>query len=62
MCWKGVPYRLDMSGWVTEKHLDMANAEFPGIREFYYALPEGERPKTFIELVFRFENATAVSL
>lgn len=54
------PYSYCMSGWVTEKHLDMANQEFPGIREFYFILPESERPKTFLELMVRFENAMAL--
>lgn len=54
MCRKEVPYRMDMSGWVTEKDFEAADEAFPGIVAFYQAMPVGERPKTFLELVVRF--------
>ena len=45
--------RSAMRGFITDHHLDEADAEFPGIRAFYYSGSAGQ-PRTFLELVARF--------
>jgi hypothetical protein len=44
-----------LRGLVTEADLAAAEHEWPGLRAFLLALPTGERPVTFLELVWRFE-------
>jgi hypothetical protein len=44
--------RTGLSGVLTERHLDLAEAEFPGLSRFYErCIP---RPATFLELLARF--------
>jgi len=38
-----------MSGMVTERDLEAADTEFPGIGALYAGLPE--KPRTFLDLV-----------
>ena len=38
-----------MSGFITERNFEEAEAAFPGIVAFYRAL--GRKPRTFLELV-----------
>jgi hypothetical protein len=46
-----------LQGLVTEADLPEAEREWPGLRAFLFGLPSGERPKTFLDLVWRFESA-----
>ncbi len=41
-----------LQGFVTERDLSLAEEAFPGIRRFYADLVE--KPRTFLELVWRF--------
>jgi hypothetical protein len=41
-----------MSGFITERDFDQAEAEFPGIRELFEACVE--KPRTFIDLLARY--------
>lgn len=43
-----------MQGFITESELTQADQEFPGIEDFFAALPI--KPRTFLELVARFEH------
>jgi len=42
-------------GRITEEHLELAEATFPGIAEMYAAL--AEKPSTFLQLVWLYEDA-----
>ena len=42
-----------MVGFITERHLKEAEEAFPGITRFFLAM--APKPRTFLELVFRFE-------
>jgi hypothetical protein len=46
--------KTQLLGFITEVHLDAADLEFPGIKNFYYA--EGSSCRTFLELVVVFER------
>lgn len=48
-----------LKGWVTEANFGEAEVEFPGIELYYWAMPEAERPTTFLELVWRYVQARA---
>jgi hypothetical protein len=48
-----------MRGFITEKHFEQAEVEFPGIRAVYLACPCDERPRTFVELLARYLAAAA---
>lgn len=43
-------------GTITERDLDAAEGEFPGIRAFYLRMPANDLhgPKTFLELLLVF--------
>ena len=43
-----------MQGRITEKHLQMAEATFPGIEELYQVLDD--KPATFLQLVWLYEG------
>lgn len=43
-----------LKGWVTERHFAEAEVEFPGIKKFFEELEE--KPGTFLELVWKFEE------
>jgi hypothetical protein len=47
-----------MRGIVIDRHLDLAEATFPGITAFYATLLL--RPTTFLELVWLYEDKIAV--
>lgn len=42
-----------LCGLITDKHLDQAEREFPGIRAFYAGCKC--KPHTFLELAWRFQ-------
>ena len=43
-----------MLGFITERDLDQAEQEFPGIGHFFETM--SPKPRTFLELVSRFEH------
>jgi hypothetical protein len=43
-----------MQGVITERHFDLAERMFPGIRDFYDLL--STKPSTFLELVWAYEH------
>ena len=45
---------LVMQGRITEKHLHLAEATFPGIEELYRVLDD--KPATFLQLVWLYEG------
>ncbi len=46
-----------LQGLVTEADLPAAEREWPGLRAFLFGLPRTQRPKTFLDLIWRFESA-----
>lgn len=44
-----------LRGLITDADLPKAEEEWPGLLAFLDALPEADRPPTFLELVWRFE-------
>jgi hypothetical protein len=44
-----------LRGLVTETDLPAAEREWPGLQAFLFGLPKGQRPRTFLDLVWRFE-------
>jgi hypothetical protein len=44
-----------LKGLITDIDLPTAEKEWPGLQEFLGAIPEAERPPTFLELIWRFE-------
>jgi hypothetical protein len=46
-----------LRGLVTEADLAAAELHWPGMRAFLLSLPSAERPRTFLDLVWRFEAA-----
>ena len=44
-----------LKGLITDIDLPTAEKEWPGLQEFLGTIPEGERPPTFLELIWRFE-------
>jgi hypothetical protein len=46
-------------GFITERNLDQAEESFPGIGIFYERC--GRKPRTFLDLVWQFENALLAS-
>jgi hypothetical protein len=44
-----------LRGVVTEEDLPEAEREWPGLLAFMREIPPAERPRTFLELVWRFE-------
>jgi hypothetical protein len=48
-----------MIGVITDAHLSQAEREFPGITEFYLACRN--RPRTFLELAWRFQAFCAAT-
>jgi hypothetical protein len=44
-----------MVGFITERELQQADEAFPGIVRFFESL--SRKPRTFLELVWRFERA-----
>jgi hypothetical protein len=42
-----------MSGFITERDLDAAECEFPGIQRLYASL--AAKPRTFLELVWLYQ-------
>ena len=51
-----------LQGLVTEVDLPEAEREWPGLRAFLFGLPTGQRPKTFLDLVWRFESARTAAV
>jgi hypothetical protein len=45
-----------LQGLVTEADLPEAEREWPGLQAFLFGMPTGDRPKTFLDLVWRFES------
>jgi hypothetical protein len=43
-----------MQGLITERHFDVAERWFPGIRRFYLAM--ASKPRTFLELVWEYQK------
>ena len=46
-----------MQGFITERDLDQADHEFPGIAAYFAAL--ADKPRTFLELVAEFDHWTS---
>jgi hypothetical protein len=44
-----------LKGFVTEADLPEAEREWPGLQAFFARIPTDERPRTFLELIWRFE-------
>jgi hypothetical protein len=44
--------KTTMGGFITEKHFDQAEDEFPGIRQLYFSCDV--KPRTFLELVTKY--------
>ena len=44
-----------LKGLVTEADLPLAEENWPGLREFFRRIPSHQRPRTFLDLVWRFE-------
>ena len=44
-----------IQGFITERHLDQAESDFPGITRFFCEC--AQKPSTFLELVWRYESA-----
>jgi len=44
---------IQMSGFITDRHLEDAESAFPGIRRLYEAMIR--KPTTFLELVWTYE-------
>jgi hypothetical protein len=44
-----------LKGLVTEADLPLAEENWPGLRDFFRGLPVNQRPRTFLDLVWRFE-------
>jgi hypothetical protein len=44
-----------LRGLVTEADLPQAEQEWPGLRGFLDRIPPAQRPRTFLDLVWRFE-------
>jgi hypothetical protein len=45
-----------LRGLVTEADLPAAEREWPGLQAFLFGLPKGQRPRTFLDLVWRFDS------
>ena len=45
-----------LKGLITAADLPRAEQEWPGLQAFFRRLPVEQRPETFLELVWRFEN------
>jgi hypothetical protein len=45
-----------LRGVVTEADLGAAEQEWPGLRRFFDRIPPIQRPRTFLDLVWRFER------
>jgi hypothetical protein len=45
-----------LRGLITEADLPLAEKEWPGLHDFLLKLPAGERPSTFLDLIWRFEG------
>jgi hypothetical protein len=50
-----------LRGLVTEADLPEAEREWPGLQAFLSGMPCSERPRTFLDLVWRFESARAAA-
>jgi hypothetical protein len=50
---------ITLLGLVTAADLPAAEREWPGLRAFCDALPSNQVPRTFLELVWRFEQRQA---
>jgi hypothetical protein len=48
-----------LKGFITEADLPQAEAQWPGLLEFLRRLPYHDRPRTFLDLVWRFEGSRA---
>jgi hypothetical protein len=44
-----------LRGLVTEADLPLAEEDWPGLREFFRRIPSHQKPRTFLDLVWRFE-------
>ena len=49
-----------MRGFITEKHFEQAEREFPGIRQVYNACEV--KPRTFLELVTHYLRVMAAAM
>ena len=45
-----------LRGLITDADLASAEVEWPGLQEFLGDIPEGDRPPTFLQLVWMFET------
>jgi hypothetical protein len=46
-----------LAGMVTTADLPQAEREWPGLQAFFHRLAGKDRPHTFLELVWRFEQS-----
>ncbi len=44
-----------LRGLVTEADLPLAEEDWPGLRDFLRRIPTHQRPRTFLDLIWRFE-------
>lgn len=51
---RDAPRPRRLAGAIDERHLQLAEAEFPGIGAFYRGLRTQDAPRTFLELLVRF--------
>jgi hypothetical protein len=45
-----------LRGLITDVDLRAAEVEWPGLQDFLFEIPAAERPPTFLQLVWLFEN------
>lgn len=50
-----------LKGFITEAELPLAEVLWPGLLDFLRHLPSQERPRTFLDLMWRFEGWRARS-
>ncbi|HEY0712627.1 MAG TPA: hypothetical protein VGF45_08135 [Polyangia bacterium] len=45
-----------LEGFITDADLPAAECEWPGLQAFFLSLAVDDRPRTFLDLIWRFEN------
>ncbi|HEY0710090.1 MAG TPA: hypothetical protein VGG33_24985 [Polyangia bacterium] len=48
-----------LEGFITDADLPAAECEWPGLQAFFLSLATDDRPRTFLDLIWRFENRDA---
>jgi hypothetical protein len=47
---------VSLEGFITDADLPAAECEWPGLQAFFLNLSVDDRPRTFLDLIWRFEN------